>query len=101
MDSIGLKNLMEYNSITGVIEGFNYEKMILYVTEVLKMQDAAIQQLNAEVAALKSENSGLTTQNNTLQTTNANLQKQQEKFNGQLEGLLKRMQALEASSTGK
>jgi len=100
MDSLGLKHLVEYDK-DGRPDGYNYEKMILYVTEVLKMQDAAIQQLNAEVAALKSENSGLTTQNNNLQTTNASLQKQQEKFNGQLEGLLKRMQALEASSTGK
>lgn len=100
IDSIGLHRLVQYNN-EGQIDGVNYDKMILYAVEVLKMQDTAIKQLQAEVNALKAEKSGLKAENNTLQTANASLQKQQEKFNGQLEGLLKRMQALEASSTGK
>lgn len=101
MDSIGLKNLMEYNSVSGVIEGFNYEKMILYVVEVLKTQDAAITQLQSEVAQLKAENTGLTNQNTTLKTNNDELEKQQEVINKQLAGLLMRMQALEASKSSK
>jgi FtsZ-binding cell division protein ZapB len=100
MDSLGLKKLVEYDQ-EGIPDGFNYEKMIVYVTEVLKLQDASIKHLEAEVNALKTENSGLTAQNNSLKNTNASLHKQQELFHGQLEGLLKRMQALEATSTGK
>jgi hypothetical protein len=101
MDSIGLKSLMELNSVTGEIEGFNYEKMIVYVVEVLKMQDDAITQLQTEVAQLKAENTGLTNLNKTLKTDNTVLEQQQEEINKQLAGLLKRIQALEASSTGK
>jgi FtsZ-binding cell division protein ZapB len=100
MDSIGLKRLVEHDG-NGVIDGFDYERMILYVTEVVKIQHADIKNLQAEVAQLKAENSGLTNQNNTLKTNNRNLEKQQEDINKQLAGLLKRMQALEASSTGK
>jgi FtsZ-binding cell division protein ZapB len=100
MDSLGLKKLVEYDK-DGRPDGYNYEKMILYVTEVLKMQDAAITQLQSEVAQLKSENAGLTTANQTLKSNNNDLEKQQEDINKQLAGVLKRLQALEASSTGK
>lgn len=100
MDSLGLKQLVEYDK-DGIPDGFNYEKMIVYVTEVLKIQDAAITELKSEIAALQAENKSLKTQNSNLQTTNADLGKQQNTFSGQLENLLKRIQALESSNTGK
>lgn len=85
MDSIGLKNLIYYDA-DGVVEGFNYEKMILYTVEVLKMQDAAIAQLEAEKARLAAENS--------------EMKNQQTQFSAQLTELEKRMKTIENSSSG-
>lgn len=101
MDSLGLKNLIEFNSVTGVIEGFNYEKMILYVVEVLKVQDATINQLQAEVDTLKSENYSLKAEKQTLHSNYTDLKSQQAAYSTQLESLLKRIQALESSNTRK
>ena len=57
MDSIGLSNLVFYDQ-KGLPENFNYEKMILYVVEVLKMHEdnlKALKESEAEVNLLKSE----------------------------------------------
>ncbi len=94
MDSIGLTRLVEHDK-DGVIDGFDYERMILYVTEVLKIQHADIENLQAEVAALKAANTGLKTENTSLRTDNGGLVQQQSTFNAQLEELSKRMKTLE------
>lgn len=100
IDSIGLKRLVQYNN-EGQIDGVNYEKMIIYAVELIKMQDTAIKQLQAEVTQLKADNAGLANLNKTMKANNSELEKQQEEINKQLAGLLRRMQTLEASSTGK
>lgn len=95
MDSIGLHKLVQRNN-EGIIDGFDYNKMILYAVEVLKIQDAAIKDLRAELEAMKAENAGLQTQNSNLRSENGNLTQQQANFSAQLESLSKRMQLLEA-----
>lgn len=95
MDSIGLKKLCMYDS-SGLIENYNYKKMILYVVEVLKMQDAAITQMQAEMDVLKKENEKLQAANAGL---NASLQKQQSAFSSQLTELEKRMKMIENVGT--
>lgn len=55
MDSLGLTKLVSYDK-EGIPDGFNYEKMILYVTEILKMHQAKISELataQQEIAELK------------------------------------------------
>ena len=91
MDSIGLKNLIYYDA-EGVVEGYNYEKTILYAVEVLKMQDAALAKMQAELDALKKEKSDLAAQNSTL---DAALKSQQAQFSAQLSELEKRMKMIE------
>ncbi len=95
MDSIGLKNLIYYDA-EGVVEGYNYEKTILYAVEVLKMQDAALTKMQAELDVLKKENAALQTANTGL---NASLQKQQSAFSSQLTELEKRMKMIENVGT--
>ena len=92
MDSLGLKKLVTYDE-TGTPDGYNYEKMILYVTEVLKMQNADIEALQQEVATLKSEKAQLQSANTSL---NASLEKQQSEFNTQINELSKRMSLMES-----
>ena len=53
MDSIGLKNLVFYDA-QGLPENFNYEKMILYLTEVLKMHESANLELRARLEHLEA-----------------------------------------------
>lgn len=89
MDSIGLKKLVQYDE-DGQIGSFNYDKMILYAVEVLKMQDADIVQMKAELAAIQAEK-------NKLAAENEALKKQQTQFGAQLEALAKRMNTLENS----
>jgi hypothetical protein len=91
MDSLGLKKLVEYDK-DGRPDGYNYEKMILYVTEVLKMQDNSIKEMQAEIAALKSQNTDLHTNNAALRADNHAIQTT---LSAQLEQLAKRMNALE------
>lgn len=94
MDSLGLKKLVSYDQ-DGIPDGYNYEKMILYVTEVLKMQNADIEALQQEVAALKAGKSQLQSTNAAL---NANLEKQQAAFSVQLNELSNRMKLIEISN---
>ncbi len=97
MDSIGLKNLIYYDA-EGVVEGYNYEKTILYAVEVLKMQDAAMAKMQAEMDVLKKEKSDLAAQNSML---DAALKNQQTQFSAQLSELEKRMKMIEnAGATG-
>lgn len=100
MDSLGLKKLVEYDEL-GRPDGYNYEKMILYVTEVLKMQHNDIANLQAEIAALKSENNNLRTENTGLRSDNSNLINDQKAFSAQLNELSRRMLSLESAGTGK
>ncbi len=90
MDSIGLKKLIQYDE-DGQIGSFNYDKMILYAVEVLKMQDAALTQLQAEVTALKAEKAELTAENTALKN-------QQAQFSTQLDDLSKRLKLIESAS---
>ncbi|HAD11185.1 MAG TPA: hypothetical protein DCF33_01980 [Saprospirales bacterium] len=99
-DSIGLTRLVHYNG-SGEITGVNYKKVSIYLNEVVKDHELEIEKMKAEIAALQAENNGLKAQNSSLQTANADLSKQQNAFSGQLENLLRRIQALESSSTGK
>lgn len=52
MDSLGLTTLVSFDR-EGIPSGFNYEKMILYVTEILKVQDQNIRSLKADNKALE------------------------------------------------
>lgn len=100
MDSLGLKPLIFYDK-EGRVEAFDYERMILYVTEVLKIQHKDIEVLQAEIALLKSENAALRTENMSLKTSKGDLLKQQQEFTAQLNEISKRIQALESVGTGK
>lgn len=97
MDSLGLNKLVFYNE-NGIPDGYNYGKMILYVTEVLKMHNADIEALQQEVAALKAEKTQLQSTNAALNTS---LQNQQSAFSAQLSELSKRMKLLETSNEMK
>jgi regulator of replication initiation timing len=99
MDSIGLGRLVIKSG--DVIESFSYDRAILYAVEVLKMQDTAITQLQAEVAALKAEKANLHSENTTLRIDNETLQAQQANFSSQLNELSKRMKLLETSNEMK
>ena len=52
MDSIGLTKLVSFDR-EGIPDGFNYEKMILYVNEILKVHAAKLNALEAENSALE------------------------------------------------
>ncbi len=93
MDSLGLSRLVEFDK-DGKVEGYNYEKMILYVVEVLKMQDVAIAKLQADLAAAQGEKGQLAAEN-------ASLQKQQAEFTAQLGEISKRMKSLENAGTNR
>ena len=54
MDSIGLSNLVFYNR-EGLPENFNYEKMILYLTEVLKIHALEIQHRDDKIFRLEEK----------------------------------------------
>lgn len=97
MDSLGLKRLVEYNA-DGTIDGFNYEKMILYVTEVVKTQHADIEKLKAEVAALTAEKNALRTENTSLR---ADVQNQQASFGKQLDEITRRLKSLETAASNR
>lgn len=99
-DSIGLTRLVHYNSKNEII-GVNYKKVSIYLTEVVKDQEVAIANLQAEIAALKKQNNQLQQANKQLQSGNTALQQQQVMFNTQLEALAKRLSSLEMSGTGK
>lgn len=94
IDSLGLHWVVEYSK--GIPDGVNYEKMILYAIEVLKIQHAEIEKLKTEVSTLTAEKNALRTENNSLRATNATLQTNQTEFSAQLNALAKRMQAMEA-----
>jgi len=55
MDRLGLEELLFRNE-EGQVENFNYEKMILYVVEVLKTQDAINKDQNVKIKKLEEEN---------------------------------------------
>ncbi len=54
MDSIGLGNLVFYDQ-EGLPENFNYEKMILYLTELLKDHDKKIQLRDDKIFQLEAK----------------------------------------------
>ena len=52
MDSLGLTKLVSYDE-EGIPDGFNYEKMILYVNEILKMHQTDLDSKEQEIADLE------------------------------------------------
>lgn len=100
MDSIGLQHLVQRDK-EGVVDGFDYTKMILYTVEVLKTQHADIEKLKAEVAALTAEKNALRTENTGLRADNTALQTQQADFGKQLESLSKRLKSLENAASNR
>ena len=54
MDSIGMTNLV-YKNEEGLIEDFNYEKMIIYVTEMVKINHQKILELKQTQSSLIRE----------------------------------------------
>lgn len=99
MDSIGLHYLVQRDT-SGVIDGFDYDKMILYTVEVLKIQDAALKDLRAELEAMKAANNALINENKGLSNENSALTQQQANFSAQLESISKRMLLLEGKDLG-
>ena len=87
---------MEYTN--GIVDGVNYEKMILYAVEVLKVQHADIEQLKAEVAALTAEKNALRTENTSLR---ADAQNQQANFGKQLDEITRRLKSLETAASNR
>lgn len=68
MDSIGMSNLVFKNE-EGLVEDYNYEKMIIYVTEMVKINHQKITALEETQAALVDQrrlNAVLTAENQTL-----------------------------------
>jgi hypothetical protein len=57
IDSIGLTNLVTYDT-TGLPNNVNYEKMVLYLTEMVKLQQNRLDQLDRQIKILtgKKEN---------------------------------------------
>jgi FtsZ-binding cell division protein ZapB len=96
IDSLGLTHLVEYSN--GIPDGVNYEKMILYVTEVVKAQHADIENMKAEIAALKAEKAALQQENQTLRAESGALQSKQAEFGAQLDALAKRVKSLEGTA---
>jgi len=94
MDSIGLQHLVQRDK-NGIVDGFDYDKMILYAVEVLKIQHADIEKLKAEVAALTAEKNALGAENAGLR---ADIQKQQTDFGKQLDGISRRLRSLETAA---
>ncbi len=99
MDSIGLHKLVQYDQ-DGVVDGFDYDKMILYTVEVLKIQDAALKDLRAELEAMKAANNILINENKGLSAENSALTQQQANFSAQLESISKRILLLEGKDLG-
>ena len=61
MDSLGLCKLVSYDE-EGIPDGFNYEKMILYVNEILKSHQADLEAKEQEIASLNQSKEQLQTQ---------------------------------------
>ena len=96
IDSIGLHHIVEYTN--GIVDGVDYEKMILYAIEVLKTQHADIEKLKAEVAALTAEKNALRTENTSIRT---DAQNQQANFGKQLDELSRRLKSLETAASNR
>lgn len=52
MDSIGLKNLVDYDSL-GLPQDFRYDKMVIYLTEMIKIQQGEIDRLRRDMETLR------------------------------------------------
>ena len=99
-DSLGLHHLVHYYA-NGDVFGIDYSRVSLYLTEIVKVHQTEIEKMKAEIAALKEEKNALRTENNTLRADNTNLMSQQQSFDKQLDGLARRIQALESTATNR
>jgi len=96
-DSLGLQPLVHYYA-NGDIFGISYDRISLYLTEIVKMHHADIAQLKAEVAALTAEKNALRTENASLR---ADAQSQQADFGKQLDELSRRLRSLEVAASNR
>lgn len=96
IDSLGMDRAVIIDTL-GRPDDINYDKLLIYAVEVLKMQNADIEQLKTELAALKAENAGLRSENNTLRTENTAAQQQQSAFSARLDELSERLKKMENS----
>ncbi|MCC6463335.1 MAG: hypothetical protein IT260_22890 [Saprospiraceae bacterium] len=99
-DSLGLHHLVHYYA-NGDVFGIDYSRVSLYLTEIVKVHQTEIEKMKAEIAALSAEKNALRTENASLRADNASLQHQQVSFDKQLDGLARRIQALETSATNR
>ncbi len=54
MDSIGFRNLVTYDQ-DGLSINFNYKKMVLHLTEVIKMHECKNQELEARLSQVETK----------------------------------------------
>lgn len=99
IDSLGLNRLVEYSK--GVPDGVDYERMAIYLTEIVKTHHTDIEKLQAEVAALTAEKNALRTENTSLRADNTALQTQQADFGKQLIELSRRLKSLETAASNR
>lgn len=60
LDALGLKRLVWYEEDGKTPNGLNYEKMVVYLTEIAKIQQKDIQTLQQQVETLNKQNAALT-----------------------------------------
>jgi len=96
-DSLGLQPLVHYYA-NGDIFGISYDRIALYLTEIVKTQHADIEQLKAEVAALTAEKNTLRTENTSL---HADMQNQQADFGKQFGEITRRLKSLETAASNR
>ncbi|MCP4121124.1 MAG: tail fiber domain-containing protein, partial [Bacteroidetes bacterium] len=95
MDSLGLTKLVDYDSL-GIPDGFNYEKMILYVNEILKVHHEELTNYKLRFtnneARIEKQEAGDRKQEVRI----AELEAKKAEQNMLIEQLLKRIEALES-----
>ncbi len=96
-DSLGLNHLVHYYA-NGEVFGIAYDRIPLYLTEIVKMHQAEIEKLKAEVGALTAEKNALGAENAGLR---ADIQKQQADFGKQLDEISRRLRSLETAASNR
>ena len=97
-DSLGLNHLVHYYA-NGEVFGIAYDRIPLYLTEIVKTHHAEMEKMKAEIAELRAANTALRAENDGLHSANTALQGQQAAFGKQLEGLSRRLQSLETAAS--
>ena len=95
MDSLGLTKLVNFNE-DGQAEGFNYDIMVLYLTEMLKVHHAELATKDGEIADLKEQMESIKAKNDAQNHDIQNLQGQL----SEMDELKQRMAKMEAALLG-